>query len=651
MELEATPKQVGINSIEPGAYNLVGNKRILAPQLDQFDDFLLDSYAQHGPTVGRSALSIIPDDLLTTTGDSISQLSTPSKGISISNALTGSSLSNNASTFNTNEFDLRTLKHQCLLDITDLLNKCFCIWHRPTRESVPRSERLHAYQLVLLKLRKHTPFVTFRDARSIVRQMIRSYVCKQRLGEGDNASRRSHADEGTNDRLEVDQLATIKSKAILNRLSFLQGCDESDVEELVPDKRCAFCNFGFHNTETLWTHMVSAHLPTRTQQSSGCITIDTVTTDSKMKRLSSSRKRTHKRTSRFTFDNGTASTQQSDSGLEPSCVRRSRQKRRSTCPTGQHARGKKKVGQQCHRRRSKSSGEDTSVDSRVFDLYLCDYSDKFLEEFIDLYRQQECLWRRNLGTYHKRKLKEASYDVLLKKYCQSRKVSSVSINKIKLLIRRMRSYYNRLKNPNANQFRSHIWKRLSFIDQGRTTPKRKRSRSNDTGNTDYECSTCRRKFKIAKSYAAHMLKMHPPTECPTCREKFNNADELVHHLFFQHHKDADCPLCKEGKDIWKSSTHLKKHFFEHHCTTCTSIFRDVNNLRRHRPKCRKINRLRCRQCTSKFTSTLDFRRHAKAMHQDNQPFKCDHCETSFKCLAPWTRHRKVHKQPKNYHSS
>ncbi|XP_017483794.1 PREDICTED: zinc finger protein 354B-like [Rhagoletis zephyria] len=651
-------QHVSINSSTSGAYNVVCKKCISSPKFAHFDDFLNHSHAEHGPTVRRSALSIITENTLISAGGSISHLST---GSCLSTTLTGSSHSNDLSTTNTdNEFDLRTLKRQCMLDVIELLNKCFCIWHRPTRASVPRSERLHAYQLVLMRLREHLPFATFRDARSIVRQIIRGYLRKQRLSEGDVITHSArlnvdqHDDDADNWQLER-QLDAIKSRIIMDRLAFLRGCDDNDVEELVADKLCSFCNIGFHNTETLWTHMVSAHLPAHKQDRSGCSAADTMATEST---LTLSRKRSRSHISRSTFENSTDVTQQSYSGSEPSSLRRSRRRRRGIWRNGQRVRSKNKVVglkriRQRRRTRSKSGADDVSVASQQSNLYLADYSDKFLEEFIDLYRQQECLWQRDSRTYRNRRLRAAAYDVLLKKYCQARQVSSVSLNKIKSLIRRMRNYYVRLQQPNANPYRSHIWQRMSFIDQCRTPPARNRhsSKSNDIRHTDYDCTVCLRRFKRAKSFASHMLKTHPPTECPPCSETFNNADELVRHLLFIHRKDTDCPLCQDGENEWKSSAHLNKHFFEHRCPNCAEMFRDIINYRRHRSKCRNINRFRCEHCSSKFTSTMDFRRHAKASHQDERPFKCNDCETTFKYLAPLAKHRRLHKRMKRRYSA
>ncbi|XP_067637113.1 zinc finger protein 652-like [Eurosta solidaginis] len=645
MNPSAGTQQVSINTTAPSSYNVVCNKCFSSPKFAHFDDFLDHSHAEHGVTVRRSALSIVPENALSSERGSISHLSAQS---GTSTNFSGSSVSSNIFTKNDHEFDLRTLKRGCMLDVIKLLNKCFCIWHRPTRESMPRSERLYAYQLVLMKLREHIPVVTFRDAHSIVRQIIRTYLRRQRLAAGDGVSRKSH-DESNDYR----QLDVIKSKMVLDRLSFLQGCDDKDVEELVPDKHCDFCNIGFQHTETLWTHMVSAHIPTaRKLQFNGSIDADEPQpTESTLDSISLNRKRMRKHLSRSTFENETDVTQQSCASSEPSCLRRSRRRRRDTWRNRIHGRAKSKVVRlnKIRRRRrskSKSGGDDTSVKTtKTSSMYLADYSDKFLEDFIDLYRQQECLWQHNSPMYRKRKLKEAAYDILLKSYCQWRKVPSVSLSKIKSLIRRIRNYYERLKHPNSNPYRSHIWQRISFIDQFPSTPSSRRSRSRDTNGTiitEYFCNVCPRIFKRRKSCESHVLKAHPPTACPRCNESFNNADELIRHILFIHRKDTECPLCQEGQEEWKSPTHMSRHFYKQRCPTCTETFHDQTNFRRHRFKCRNINRFNCNHCSLKFTSTMDFRRHAKATHKDEHPFKCDDCEISFKYLAPLAKHRRLH---------
>uniref|UniRef100_A0A0A1XD30 Zinc finger protein 471 n=1 Tax=Zeugodacus cucurbitae TaxID=28588 RepID=A0A0A1XD30_ZEUCU len=652
MDATAATQQVCINTRSPSSYNIVCNKCNTLPKFANYDEFLDHSRAEHGPTVRRSALSIVAEDTLVSARGSISHLSTHSCA---SPTYTGSSLSNNVSD---NHFDLNTLKRQCLLDVIELLNKCFCIWHRPSRASMPRSERLHAYQLLLRKLRDHMPFVTFRDARSIVRQIIQIYLRQLRSGDIAGAASKTHVDDDAADEWRVSrQLRAMKSKAVLDKLAFLRGCDDKDVEELVPDKLCSFCNIGFHNTETLWTHMVSAHLPARKQQRNNYITTDSVPSESTMDTLCSSGRRS--RVSRSTIDTETDNTQQSQTVSEPTNLRRSRRRRRGIWRNRQRVRAKNKLVSLKRLRQSRpstkqisSEGDSISVRTKSSSYHLADYTDEFLEQFIDLYREQPCLWYANSPEYRNRKLRQAAYELLHKKYCQLRNVPAVSLTKIKSLIRSLRYYYDRLQQPHTDRFRSKIWQRMSFIDTGGARPTRKRSHSADSYQTIvYDCSECPRKFKRPTAYAKHILRTHPPTECPPCNENFNNADELVHHLLYMHRKETDCPLCKEGHNDWRSADHLSQHFFDHRCPTCAEIFRDGNNYRRHRAKCRNINRFHCKHCTSKFTSTIDFKRHAKATHQEDRPFRCEDCELSFKYLAPLIKHRRLHKRMQSYFAS
>ncbi|XP_012156242.1 uncharacterized protein LOC101460959 isoform X2 [Ceratitis capitata] len=645
MERAMAAQHVCINSKSPSSYNVVCNKCCSSPKFEHFDKFLAHSYAEHGPTVRRSALSIIPEDNLISARGSVSHLSAHS---CLSATGDSSSLSNKTST---TDFNLSSLKRPCLLDIIELLNKCFCIWHRPTRESMPRSERLYAYQLILFKLREHLPFATFRDSRSIVRQLIQNYLRNQRLGEVDDLSVCSQKqDDNENWRLAC-QSPALKSKIVLDKLSFLKGSNERDVEELVPDKLCVFCNIGFQNTETLWTHMVSAHLPARKLQQASNVTLNTLATESTMDTAYSSGRRS--RASRSTFDTEMDATQESCTLSEPTNLRRSRRRRRGIWQNRQRVRTKNKLltlkrlqQRRQSMRQVKSEGDSTSVTFKPSTSCLSEYSDQFLEEFIDLYHQHPCLWNVNIPEYRSRKLRQAAYEVLQRTYCQLREVPTVTLRKVKSLIRRLRTYYSRLEQPNANPARSQIWQRLAFIDDRERQPKkRRRSRSVNTYEPlDYDCAVCARKFKQEKSLAKHKLMTHPPTECPSCRVTFKSADELVQHLLYMHDKEADCPLCKEAQSEWRSAAHLGVHFYEHRCPTCTEVFRDAGNYRRHRARCRNINRFRCNHCSFKFTNTLDFRRHTKVSHQDERPFKCDDCKISFKYLAPLTKHQRLHKR-------
>lgn len=276
--------------------------------------------------------------------------------------------------------------------------------------------------------------------------------------------------------------------------------------------------------------------------------------------------------------------------------------------------------------------------------FLRDYDDKFLEEFIDLYRQQECLWKSFSPAYRNCKLRRRAYGILLEKYRNDRDADSANIMQIKQLIKRLRNFYKQLKKPNANLYRSHIWKKLSFLEDGR----RSKSHESGDGASEYHCSLCQKTFQRKRLFSIHQLRRHPPTECLVCSENYGNADDLKKHILCFHRKAILCPLCKCADADWKSSQHLAEHFYDNICRACGETFHDINNFYNHKIKCRVKNRYKCSHCDETYRGTWELRKHSKDQHNDERPFKCTYCDITFKFLAPLLKHLNAHKRLKDF---
>lgn len=124
-------------------------------------------------------------------------------------------------------YDLKQVKRECLLEIIELLSKCLCIWHNPTRLRTSQKERFCAYQLLLLKLRKYHPECCFKNVRSIVRQLITNYF-------SDHTRLVMDQDEDENDdeRCSLEK-NPIHSQTVIKKLMFLTKSDSKEEEKVL----------------------------------------------------------------------------------------------------------------------------------------------------------------------------------------------------------------------------------------------------------------------------------------------------------------------------------------------------------------------------------------------------------------------------------
>lgn len=244
-----------------------------------------------------------------------------------------------------------------------------------------------------------------------------------------------------------------------------------------------------------------------------------------------------------------------------------------------------------------------------------------------------------------------------------RNVGKPSHHVIRELIRTLRARFMQSEEPEENVPKKHIWKKLNFLksEEFRSikTPLRNRLRPKSslrkpfdlkvsntsmrsTGNGEFYCSKCKKGFKRSLNLQKHVRMYHPPTKCKNCTLKFSTVDELKNHIVNNHSKDVNCPLCRRRISDWNNANHLSIHFYEHKCPTCANSYYDPTVFQRHKQKCPIEKYLQCHYCHNTFDNIAQFRRHCKEIHNDTEPFKCNHCNVNFKYLMPLSRHLEVH---------
>ncbi|XP_055296497.1 zinc finger protein 62 homolog [Sitodiplosis mosellana] len=110
-----------------------------------------------------------------------------------------------------------------------------------------------------------------------------------------------------------------------------------------------------------------------------------------------------------------------------------------------------------------------------------------------------------------------------------------------------------------------------------------------------------------------------------------------------------CDICKK---TLATPASLRTHQFlvhktgGHHCTRCKQVFRKVQGLQNHGPKCSKLSTITfecyiCHKIRSDFKSKTSLRRHIQLIHVHKGKIKCEFCEKYFPYKSVYETHMNV----------
>jgi uncharacterized Zn-finger protein len=204
----------------------------------------------------------------------------------------------------------------------------------------------------------------------------------------------------------------------------------------------------------------------------------------------------------------------------------------------------------------------------------------------------------------------------------------------------------------------------------------------DEKSSKTTCKQCSKSFPTA-----HRLKVHEMTHskeqpfgCPDCPIRFKNErNAKIHHLNI-HSKDRPF-VCDKCKKSFSRATDLKKHVKTIHvekpfkCTVCGRCFATEEILDKHQQQHMAKSLVECNVCSVSFMSQAKLDEHRlthgndvaqfetisvnqcdickkncesrsallnhKVTHSEDRPFKCPHCELSFKVRSALLAHEKV----------
>ena len=170
-----------------------------------------------------------------------------------------------------------------------------------------------------------------------------------------------------------------------------------------------------------------------------------------------------------------------------------------------------------------------------------------------------------------------------------------------------------------------------------------------TGEKPFRCKQCPAAFCQMSGLCDH-LHSHKERvyKCDKCPAEFTMSSRLKRHK--QIHGDELLFPCKTCPAVFITGTELKLHAKTHvigpfKCEHCDSQFKCPQYLKKHKRNLHssgsgeKSNK--CDQCPAQFASASSLNAH-KFTHTGERPFKCALCSSAFTSRATLTTHVKIH---------
>jgi len=134
----------------------------------------------------------------------------------------------------------------------------------------------------------------------------------------------------------------------------------------------------------------------------------------------------------------------------------------------------------------------------------------------------------------------------------------------------------------------------------------------------FKCDHCDKVFKYKSHYLRHLSTHNNEHEhkCPTCSTEFKRLDSLNRHRIKHTEQKYVCDQCQNCYSDRASLTyHYKhKHQWKDHlfvCKVCGKAFATEKNLKYHLNSHAKLMKFKCEQCPAEFCNPWGKSRHKK----------------------------------------
>lgn len=179
-----------------------------------------------------------------------------------------------------------------------------------------------------------------------------------------------------------------------------------------------------------------------------------------------------------------------------------------------------------------------------------------------------------------------------------------------------------------------------------------------TGEKNYKCATCEKKFARHSNLIAHEKLHNKNIECnyKDCGQEFEHRKDLSNQTEQQHTFPCKCPR-KRCLKLFYSQTELQEHLLNHSqqygCSypNCGKRFSKPFLLQQHTfiHTNEKPHKCDYASCKKSFATPQKLQRH-KAVHENNKLFTCSYkdCGKSFNLQDYLTAHKRTHEEFKPF---
>jgi len=166
----------------------------------------------------------------------------------------------------------------------------------------------------------------------------------------------------------------------------------------------------------------------------------------------------------------------------------------------------------------------------------------------------------------------------------------------------------------------------------------------------FECKECKATFRMFSDLQTHVDKnkcVKYTFQCPQCSVAFNNAATFTKHLKYHMGKSMQCDYCG---DKFMHEKGLKRHIKMYHteftqsftCQYCPKVFGRKTLLENHIRRHFDYRPYKCPHCEKSFKTRQYLTGHINGVHKNDKQFVCDKCDARFSWRTTWKRHMQNH---------
>ncbi|XP_006000984.1 zinc finger protein 678 isoform X2 [Latimeria chalumnae] len=166
----------------------------------------------------------------------------------------------------------------------------------------------------------------------------------------------------------------------------------------------------------------------------------------------------------------------------------------------------------------------------------------------------------------------------------------------------------------------------------------------------YKCEMCNFSTRFRSLLLVHNRKhtSEKPYRCDQHRS-FCVSTNLSQHKTIDLRDDYNCKKCNSSKMVKKLEVRMPIHTEDqpYKCNMCDSAFHRPNLLSRHKKMHLNIKCHKCKMCDYSTTEPSYLKVHMQS-HDNERPYKCSVCDSAFRRSSHLCRHKKIHLDLKPY---